>query len=154
MVSSALDAIGAEYEALPCDPELSDTATYAVAYGVPADRLANTLLVVSKRGPRRVAACVLLADGRLDVNGVVRARMGTQKVSFADGEQTAELTGMQLGGVAPFGLPEEVEVLVDARVLEPDWVVVGGGSRAVKLKLDPALFRRAPRTTVVEGLAR
>lgn len=121
---------------------------------MPADRLANTLLVVSKRGPRKAAACILLADDRLDVNGTVRARMGAPKVSFATGEQTAELTGMQLGAVAPFGLPEDVEVLVDARVLGPDWVIVGGGSRSVKLKLDPGVFVRAPRTTVVEGLAR
>jgi prolyl-tRNA editing enzyme YbaK/EbsC (Cys-tRNA(Pro) deacylase) len=152
-VTDALDAMGAPYEVLPCDPELSDTATYSEAYGVPPERLANTLLIVSKRGPRRVAACVALADGRLDVNGAVRAQMGAQKVSFATPDQTAEITGMELGGVAPFGLPEDVPVLVDARVLTYDWVVVGGGSRAVKLNVDPKVFVEAPRTRIVEGLA-
>ncbi len=153
LVTDALDAMGAPYEVLPCDPELSDTATYSQAYGVPPERLANTLVIASKRGPRRVAACVALANGRLDVNGAVRAQIGAQKVSFASAEQTAEMTGMELGGVAPFGLPEDVTVLVDARVLEHDWVVVGGGSRAVKLKVDPKVFVEAPRTRIVEGLA-
>jgi prolyl-tRNA editing enzyme YbaK/EbsC (Cys-tRNA(Pro) deacylase) len=154
LVTEALHALGAAYEVLPCDPVLSDTAAYSAAYGVPPERLANTLLIVSKRGPRRVVACVALADGRLDVNGAVRSEMGAPKVSFATGEQTVDISGMELGGVAPFGLPEDVRVLVDARVLACDWVVVGGGSRAVKLRVDPKVFVRAQRTTIVENLAR
>lgn len=150
LVTAALDRLGAAYESLPCDPAVSDTEAYAAAYGVPAERLANTLLVAAKRGDRGVAACVVLADDRLDVNGAVRRALGATKVSFAGGGQTAELTGMELGGVAPFGLPAEVRVLVDARVLDRDWVIVGGGSRAVKLRLDPAVFLRAPRTTVAD----
>jgi prolyl-tRNA editing enzyme YbaK/EbsC (Cys-tRNA(Pro) deacylase) len=154
LVTAALDELGAEYESLPCDPALADTAAYCEAYGVPMERSANTLLVVSKRGPQRVAACVVLATSRLDVNGAVRRAMEVPKVSFAPGGDTAALTGMELGGVAPFGLPEDVTVLVDERVMEPDWVIVGGGSRSVKLRLDPGVFRKAPRTSVIAGLAR
>jgi prolyl-tRNA editing enzyme YbaK/EbsC (Cys-tRNA(Pro) deacylase) len=150
LVTAALDELGVAYEALPCDPALSDTEAYGAAYGVAPERLANTLLVASKRGERSVVACVVLADDRLDVNGAVRREMGATKVSFARGEQTAELTGMELGGVAPFGLPDAVRVLVDTRVLDRDWVIVGGGSRAVKLRVDPAVFRDAPRTTVAD----
>lgn len=152
-VTDALDQLGFAYDALPCDPALADTAAYSEAYGIPLERCANTLVVVSKRGPLRVAACVTLADRRLDVNGAVRERMGAPKVSFAAGDQTAELTGMELGGVAPFGLPDDLPVLVDARVLDHHWVIVGGGTRSVKLRVDPRLFTKAPRTTVVEALA-
>ncbi len=152
-VRRALDDLGADYELLACDPALADTAAFVAAYGVPADRSANTLLVSARRGPERTAACVVLATTRLDVNGAVRRALGVAKLSFADPDRTREQTGMELGGVAPFGLPGEVEVLVDAAVLTPDWVVVGGGSRAVKVRLDPAVLRRAPRTRVVEGLA-
>lgn len=152
-VTDALDALGFSYEALGCDPALADTAAYSQAYGIPLDRCANTLVIVSKRGPRRVAACVALADTRLDVNGVVRDRLGAPKVSFAGPDDTAALTGMELGGVAPFGLPDDLPVLVDARVLDHDWVIVGGGTRDVKLRIDPQVFTKAPRTTVVAGLA-
>ena len=34
---------------------------------------------------------------------VVRKRLGTRKASFASSDQTVELTGMQIGGVTPFG---------------------------------------------------
>jgi prolyl-tRNA editing enzyme YbaK/EbsC (Cys-tRNA(Pro) deacylase) len=152
-VTDALDALGFSYEALACDPALADTAAYSEAYRIPLDRCANTLVVVSKRGPQRVAACVALAGTRLDVNGAVRDRLGAPKVSFAGPDDTAALTGMELGGVAPFGLPDDMPVLVDARVLDHDWVIVGGGTRDVKLRLDPRVFSKAPRTSVVAGLA-
>lgn len=153
MVEEALRAVGARYEVLACDPTLADTDAFLAAYGFAPAQVLNTILVVSKRGPRRYAACVAPADARLDVNGAVRREMGAPKVSFASGEQTAELTGMAIGGVAPFGLPPEVAVLVDARVLQPDTVVVGGGDRARKFLVAPEVFERAPRTRVVEGLA-
>jgi prolyl-tRNA editing enzyme YbaK/EbsC (Cys-tRNA(Pro) deacylase) len=152
-VREALDALGARYRVLDCDPELADTQAFVAAYGFAPPQVLNTILVVSKRGPRVHAACVAPADARLDVNGAVRRELGAPKVSFASAEETAGLTGMALGGVAPFGLPADVPVLVDARVLEPDTVVVGGGSRAVKYLVDPEVFPRAPHTRVVEGLA-
>lgn len=150
---AALDALQAGYEVLDCDPDLADTAAFLAHYGHAADTVVNTLLVVAKRGPQTVAACAVLADSRLDVNGAVRRALAIPKASFAPPEQTEALTGMQLGGVAPFGLPDEVRVLVDARVLAHPRVIVGGGTRGVKLAVDPEVFRRAPRTWVVDGLA-
>lgn len=149
---AALDGLGAAYEVLACDPELADTAAFLAAYGHAPDTVVNTLLVVAKRGVG-IAACAVLADSRLDVNGAVRRTLGVPKASFAPPGQTEALTGMALGGVAPFALPAEIRVLVDARVLEHPRVIVGGGSRSRKFAVDPEVFRRAPRTEVVPGLA-
>lgn len=150
---AALDGLGARYEELACDPELADTAAFLAAYGRAPDTVVNTLLVVAKRGPAVVAACAVLADSRLDVNGAVRRTLGIPKASFAPPGQTEALTGMVLGGVAPFALPAEVRVLVDARVMEHPRVIVGGGSRSRKFAVDPEVFLRAPRTEMVPGLA-
>lgn len=150
---AALDALGASYEVLDCDPELADTAAFLAHYGHAPDTVVNTLLVVAKRGPAVVAACAVLADSRLDVNGAVRRTLAIPKASFAPPERTEALTGMALGGVAPFALPDEVRVLVDARILDHPRVIVGGGTRGVKLAVDPEVFRRAPRTQVLDGLA-
>src|SRR5919106_5329053 len=153
-VAHALDATGVAYEVLPCEEHFADTEEFTRHYGWPLDRSANTILVVSKRGPKRYAACVLLADGSLDVNNAVRRAMGVPKASFAKAEETAELTGMRIGGVTPLGLPEEVGGLVDARVMERDWITLGSGNRLAKLKLSPSLFLHVPNARVVEGLAR
>jgi prolyl-tRNA editing enzyme YbaK/EbsC (Cys-tRNA(Pro) deacylase) len=44
---------------------------------------------------------------------------------------------MIMGGVTPFALPEDVPIYVDAAVMERDWVILGGGSRSLKIKISP-----------------
>lgn len=152
-VVAVLDSLGATYTVLDCDPELADTAAFCEHYGYPLDRSANTIVVASRKPPDHYAACLVLANTRLDVNNRVRRLMGVRKASFASAEATAELTGMIMGGVTAFGLPSGFPLYLDARVMEPDWVIVGGGSRSVKLKVDPAVFRSMPDTEIVDGLA-
>jgi prolyl-tRNA editing enzyme YbaK/EbsC (Cys-tRNA(Pro) deacylase) len=152
-VRGVLDGLGAGYEILPCDPALADTEAFCAHYGVPLDRSANTIVVASRTEPRRFAACVLLATTRLDVNRTVRRKLGVRRVSFAGPEDTAELTGMLLGGVTPFGLPDGLPLWIDDRVLEPDWVILGGGSRSAKVRTAPSVLARLPGAEVVEGLA-
>ena len=97
--------LGVPYELFACDPALADTAAFCAAYGFDPEDSANTIVVIGKSDPPRYAACVTLAPYRLDVNRAVRDRLGTRKASFAPAEDTAALTGMQMGGVTVFGLP-------------------------------------------------
>jgi len=142
------------FEQMACDPELADTAEFCEAYGIPLNQSANAILVASRKPEGHNAMCLVLADTRLDVNGVVRKRLGVRKVSFASGEITRELTGQEIGGVTVFDLPTGLPVWVDSRVLDHDWVVIGAGSRTAKLKLDPAQFANQDGFEVVEDLAR
>ena len=153
IVGEALAAIGMTAEVMPCDPELADTAAFCDAYGVdPADS-ANTILVESKRPAGIVAACVVLATHRLDVNHAVRDAMNVKKLSFASAELTLSLTGMEIGGVTPFGLPGDMAILVDSDVLERDSIVLGGGNRTSKLRMDPSALRELPMARIIDGLA-
>jgi prolyl-tRNA editing enzyme YbaK/EbsC (Cys-tRNA(Pro) deacylase) len=152
-VRARLDAAGVAYEVMACDPALADTAAFVAAYGIPPERSANTIVVASKGTSPTYAACVLLATTSLDVNNVVRREMRVRKASFAGADAVRDLTGMEIGGVTPFGLPDEVPILVDARVMEPSWVILGGGNRSSKLKLAPDALRALPSVRVVEGLA-
>ncbi len=79
--------------------------------------------------------------------------LGVRKASFAAADQTRELTGMMIGGVTPFGLPNELPLFIDARVMTRDSVVIGGGSRSMKIRLAPAGLLQLPGARVVEGLA-
>jgi prolyl-tRNA editing enzyme YbaK/EbsC (Cys-tRNA(Pro) deacylase) len=152
-VREALTALGVDFEVMECDPALADTAAFVEAYGVPLDRSANTILVASKGAEPTYVACVLLATTSLDVNAVVRREMGVRKASFARAEPTIEVTGMEIGGVTPFGLPDDLPVLVDSRVMQPDWIILGGGNRSSKLKVDPASLGALAATRVIDGLA-
>ncbi len=151
---AALEPLGAPYELFPCDPSLADTAAFCEAYGFEPDESANTILVIGKSDPPRYAACVVLATTRLDVNRVVKDRLGTRKASFAPAELTRELTGMEIGGVTVFGLPADMPVWVDARVMDRERIVLGGGSRSWKVIAAPAILGRLRNVEVVTDLAR
>jgi prolyl-tRNA editing enzyme YbaK/EbsC (Cys-tRNA(Pro) deacylase) len=150
---AALEPLGVEYELFACDPALADTAAFCAAYGFDPQDSANTILVIGKADPPRYAACVVLATDRLDVNRTVRDRLGTRKASFAPADSTREITGMEIGGVTVFGLPDSVPVWVDARVLTRARVVLGGGSRSWKVVADPGILRSLPGVEIVDGLA-
>jgi prolyl-tRNA editing enzyme YbaK/EbsC (Cys-tRNA(Pro) deacylase) len=148
-----LAALGVPYELFPCDPTLADTAAFCAAYGFAPEDSANTIVVIGKSTPPVYAACVVLATTRLDVNRTVRDRLGRRKASFASADQTQELTGMAIGGVTVFGLPAELPVLVDARVMTRERIVLGGGSRSWKVLAAPAILTALPSVTIVDGLA-
>ena len=141
------------YEEMDCDPALADTAQFCEAYGIPMERSANAILVASRKPEGHNAGCLVLATTRLDVNGIVRRRLGVRKVSFASAELTKELTGQEIGGVTVFGLPAGLPVWIDAAVMDNDWVIVGAGSRSAKIKLDPAQLDDLDGYEIVENLA-
>ena len=147
-----LDTLGVPYEIFPCDPALADTAAFCEAYGFAPEDSANTILVIGKSNPPKYVACVVLATTRLDVNRAVKQKLGA-RASFAPSESTRELTGMEIGGVTVFGLPEGIPIWVDSRVLGRERIVLGGGSRSCKVLAGPAILEALPGVEVVEGLA-
>jgi prolyl-tRNA editing enzyme YbaK/EbsC (Cys-tRNA(Pro) deacylase) len=148
----ALEGHG-DYELFACDPELADTAAFCAAYGFAMGDSANTIVVMGKSNPPVYAACVVLATYRLDVNRVVKAKLGTRKASFASPHETRALTGMAIGGVTAFGLPEGLPLWVDAAVMARKRIVLGGGSRSWKVIAPPSILVTLPGVEVVEGLA-
>ena len=152
-MASLLDPLGEPYEIFPCDPAFADTAAFCEKYGYPMHEGANCIVVEGKANPPVFAACLVLPTTRLDVNKTVRALLGTKKASFADASHTEAFTGMKVGGVTPIGLPPELPLFVDSRVMELDRVLVGGGSRSCKVIFSPHLLLRLPNVRVVEGLA-
>ncbi|MBM3221591.1 MAG: hypothetical protein FJZ38_23455 [Candidatus Rokubacteria bacterium] len=152
-VRGVLDGLGMPYEIMAIDPDYADTAQFCAKYGIPLDQSANTIIVVSKKEPREYCACLVLATTRLDVNRAVKKLMNASRVSFASADETKALTGMLIGGVTVFALPDGLPIYVDERVMAPDWIIVGGGGRSTKVKLAPGALRRLPNVTVVPGLA-
>ena len=137
VVAGALAAHGVAAEVLACEPELADTAAFCAHYGFE---------------PARMAVCVVLGTTRLDVNRVVRERLGVRRASFADAETTVGRTGMLVGGVTAPGI-DGLPLWIDSAVLERERVVMGGGNRSSKLVLDPHELLKLPGAEVVDGLA-
>ncbi len=152
-VLDELERLGANYTALPCDPEFADTAAFCERYGIDPAASANAIVIASRKPPGVNALCLALATTRLDVNRRVKGLLEVRKLSFATAELTKELTGMEIGGVTPFGMAQPIQIYVDAAIMQLDRAVVGGGSRSMKIDLDPEVFGRMPNVEVIEGLA-
>ena len=118
----------------PIDPDLADTAALCDAYDVSLGASANCVLVAGRRGGvTKYAAVMVLATHRADINNIVRRHLDVRKISFAPHDDAVSLTGMEFGGITPFGLPEGWAVLVDDAVVTAGEVVVGSGIRGSKL---------------------
>jgi prolyl-tRNA editing enzyme YbaK/EbsC (Cys-tRNA(Pro) deacylase) len=137
------------------DPELADTAAFCQSYGVALTESANCVVVAGRRdGQTRMAACMVLATTRADVNGLVKRELDVRKASFASMESAVELTGMEYGGITPIGLPGTWPVFVDEAVAAEPMVVIGSGVRRSKLVLPGAALARLPAAAVLAGLGR
>jgi len=137
--------------ALEIDPALADTQALVDAAEVPPDGSANCMVVSGKRdGVERVAACVVLASTRADVNGAVKRILDVRKASFLPMDRAVEESGMEYGGITPVGLPAQWRVLVDSAVAAADWVLVGSGVRRSKLVVRGADLAALANAEVVE----
>ncbi|HLM03632.1 MAG TPA: YbaK/EbsC family protein [Blastococcus sp.] len=152
-VAAALESVAGEVWVAEIDDDLADTAAFSAAYAVPLEASANCVVVAARRaGQTTLAACVVLATTRADVNGLVRRHLGARKASFAPQDVAVAESGMAYGGITPIGLPGEWPVLVDAAVAAAGLVVIGSGVRGSKLAVSGSLLAALPAAEVVEHL--
>jgi prolyl-tRNA editing enzyme YbaK/EbsC (Cys-tRNA(Pro) deacylase) len=137
------------------DPGLADTAAMTQAYDVPLTVSANCVVVSGKRdGVERIAACVVRADTRADVNNLVKRSLDVRKASFLPMDRAVEETGMEYGGITPVGLPKGWRVFVDRSCLDIDVAIIGSGVRRSKLLLPGRRLADLPGAEVLDGLGR
>lgn len=141
-VLAVVQKLDVPFEAIEIDPAFGDTAVFCEKYGYPVEKSCNTLIVASKKEPKKFTACVVLAHKRLDVNKRVAKLMGVPKASFASADEMMALTGMQVGGVTPFSLPAGMPLYIDERIMATDWTILGGGGRNLKIKISPEVSRK------------
>jgi prolyl-tRNA editing enzyme YbaK/EbsC (Cys-tRNA(Pro) deacylase) len=147
----AIDEIGVA----EIDPALADTAAFCAEYEVALNESANCVVVAGRReGSSRLAACMVLATTRADVNGLVKRELDVRKASFAPMDTAVELTAMEYGGITPIGLPADWPVYVDEVVASTPRVIIGSGVRRSKLTLPGAALASLPGALVLVGLGR
>lgn len=136
------------------DPDLADTAALTEAYGLKDQHSANCVIVAGSRaGEERIAACMVLAHTRADVNKRVRKLLDVRKASFMDQERACAESGMEYGGIGPFGLPDGYRILIDSRIVAEPEVVIGSGIRGSKIILSGQALAALPGAEVIEDLA-
>jgi prolyl-tRNA editing enzyme YbaK/EbsC (Cys-tRNA(Pro) deacylase) len=149
-VAAAVADQGLECYVAPIDPELADTAAFCAAYEVPLSASANCVVVEGRRGETvTMAACLVLATDRADVNKTVRKHLDVRKISFASMATAVTQTGMEYGGITPIGVPSGWPVLVDSAVAATDWLVIGSGIRGSKIAITGESLSKLTGATVL-----
>ena len=147
-------AYAGEVGVVEIDPAIADTAAMAEAYDLGMDTGANCVVVGGRRdGEERVAACLVRADTRADVNNVVKRTLDVRKASFLSMDRAVEESGMEYGGITPVGLPAGWRLLVAPEVLGIEVAVIGSGVRRSKLLIPGRLAAELPGAEVIDGLA-
>ena len=145
----------AEVAVVEIDPAYADTAAMSERYDVPMAEGANCVVVMGKReGEERMAACLVRADTRADVNNLVKRTLDVRKASFLAMDRAVEESGMEYGGITPVGLPPSWRILVDEACLGIEAAVIGSGVRRSKLLVPGRLLGDLPRAEVLAGLGR
>lgn len=137
----------------PIDAEFAGSAEFCEKYQVPSELGANCVVVEAVRGESRfLVACLVPINTRADLNKTVRKLLDVRRVSFAPLEEVLQVTGMEYGGITPVGLPNGFRILIDARLVALEKLIIGGGYRKSKLLVPGQLLAELPNAQVVESL--
>lgn len=86
---------------------------------------------------------MVLVAGRDQVDWrKLRQLVGRSRVRMATEEEVLEVTGYRVGTVSPFGLKNQVRVLIDESVLREEEVSLGSGAREMAIIMNTADLRR------------
>jgi Cys-tRNA(Pro) deacylase len=87
---------------------------------------------------------MVLVAGREQVDWKsLRKLVGRSRVRMATEDEVLVITGYRVGTVSPFGMRNQVRVLVDASVLKEEEISIGSGVRNMAIILKSADLRRA-----------
>ena len=82
----------------------------------------------------------------------LRQLVKRSRVRMATEEEVLEVTGYRIGTVSPFGLQQQIKVLIDASVLKEDEISIGSGVRNTAIIMKSADLRQALRQSEVVSL--
>jgi Cys-tRNA(Pro)/Cys-tRNA(Cys) deacylase len=86
---------------------------------------------------------MVLVAGREQVDWRrLRQLVRRSRVRMATEEEVLEVTGYRVGTVSPFGLKNQVRVLIDESVLREEEVSLGSGARQMAIVMKSADIRR------------
>lgn len=137
-------------ELFECLDEFSDTQNFCDNYGHNIEDSCNAILIKSKKPEEFYTMFCVLGSSRLDVNHKAKQAMESKKVSFASKEEAESVTHQIYGGISPLGLPQEIKIFVDKKVLEREKIFIGAGNREFKFFLSPETLIELTGATVLD----
>ena len=134
-VSLILTAAGIEHQIFRHSGPVSSLEQAALERSQEPDQVVRSILFRLGKGQY---AMVLIAGPDQISWKALRANFGQSRISTASREEVLQVTGYELGAVAPFGLPAPMRILIDSSVLDQDTISLGSGVRGTAVILRSA----------------
>ncbi len=114
--------------------------------GIPVEKFTKSIVMLTS--DNTIVIAVVAAESRASTERVRKALNLSLRPRLASAEESEKYLRQQLGGNSPLNA-FKAKVLLDQKVLEKDWVVVGGGDdqSLVKISIEE-LKRVVPYTEV------
>lgn len=101
--------------------------------------------------PEEFVMVLMAGRGQVDwkkLRGIVKR----SRIRMATEEEVLEVTGYRVGTVSPFGMKNQIRVMIDASVLQEEEISIGSGVRNIALIMKSADVRRALKTAEIVSL--
>ncbi|MFQ5922022.1 MAG: YbaK/EbsC family protein [Anaerolineales bacterium] len=145
-VQEALDKSGLSLEVVELPQSTRTAQEAAIAVGCQLGQIVKSLVF---RGSESDSPYLVLVSGpnRADLERV--SRLVGEPVRMADADFVREKTGFSIGGVAPVGLPESIQTLIDRDLLQYDTIWAAAGTPRSVFSLSPDDLRQLTSGQVV-----
>jgi prolyl-tRNA editing enzyme YbaK/EbsC (Cys-tRNA(Pro) deacylase) len=112
---------------------------------------AKAMIIRTKNGQeRKFVMLVLPGDLRFD-NDKVKKVLNVKDTRFATPEEIDEITsGVQIGGVPPFGNLFNIEVVVDPKLFENEKIVFNAGDRSYSIAMKSEDYKKTVSPIIAE----
>jgi Cys-tRNA(Pro) deacylase len=99
------------------------------------------------------SAIMVLVAGPAQVSWkTLRKYLGRSRITMATEDEVFAVTGYHVGTVSPFGLPNQLKVLIDPSVMKEEEISIGSGIRNTAIILKSADLRHALQDADVVSL--
>ncbi|NOZ50532.1 MAG: YbaK/EbsC family protein [Chloroflexi bacterium] len=123
-------------------------AAAAAAVGCDVGQIVKTLVFLVAGDP---VICLVSGRNRLDERKLAAwMGVGRKKVRRADAEQVRQTTAYAIGGVAPFGYPRQMALLMDQDLMQYDVVWAAAGTPNAVFAVSPPELRRGTQAHVTD----
>lgn len=138
--SIALDQLGIPHRVFRHEKPVTSFEEAASARNQRPEQIVRSILFQVRPGE----FVMVLMAGRDQVNWrKLRQLVKRSRVRMATEEEVLEVTGYRIGTVSPFGVRNQVRVLLDASVLREEEISIGSGVRNVAIIMKGEDVRRA-----------
>jgi len=148
--SLALDLLGIEHRVFLHEKPVSSFEEAASHRNQRPGQIVRSILFQVRDG--EFVMVLMAGPSQIDWKSL-RKFVGRSRVRMASEEEVLDVTGYKVGTVSPFGLKNQIRVLIDASVLKEDEISIGSGIRNMAIIMRSPDLQKALAESEIVSLA-